>query len=176
MWKREGNKVVGYRIKTKEVTPEAMDLVGCWRIAAVERTEIDLSKPREQQTSKVEISYYVSSCPSSQLSDQQLLEAIFEHWASIENGVHRTRDMSLGEDACKIGRPVNARPPNGPAPDQPKKARDRTKAARNMVTLRNLVIGMWNLQVFKKRTKAVSLPSFCRQMTASRALRIMKKR
>ncbi len=176
MWKYEGGKLVGYRIKTKEVTPEEMDLPGCWRIAAVERVEYDPKRPKQEQTPKVEIFYYVSSCPSSQLSDQQMLEAIFGHWASIENGVHRVRDVSLGEDACKIGRPVNARPARGAPPGQSKQAQDRTKAARNMVTLRNLVIGLFNLEVFQKRTKAVSLPSYCRQMKASSAIKIVKKR
>lgn len=153
-----------------------MDLCGCWRIAAVERTVIDLKLPKEQQIPVVEISYYVSSCPRSQLSDRQLLEAIMEHWSSIENGVHRTRDVTLGEDDCQIGRPIHARAPGGPAPLEPKKATDRTKAARNMVALRNLLIGVWNLEVFKKRTQAPSLPSFCRQMNASHAIKLVKKR
>lgn len=150
--------------------------MGCWRIAAIERTVIDLKLPKERQIPVVEIAYYTSSCPCAQLNDRQLLEAIKGHWSSIENGVHRTRDVTLGEDDCQIGRPINARPARGPAPLEPKKATDRTKAARNMVALRNFLIGVWNLEVFKKRTKAPSLPSFCRQMKASHAIKLMKKR
>ena len=74
-WQREGNKRIGRRIKTLEVTPEEMDLAGCWRIAAIERTVIDLKLPKERQIPVVEIAYYTSSCPCAQLNDRQLRAA-----------------------------------------------------------------------------------------------------
>lgn len=66
-----------------------------------------------------------------------MLAAIVGHWDAIENGTLRVRDVSMAEDACWAAHP---------------------KAARNMVILRNFVIGLYNLLRFHK-TKAPSLPS-----------------
>jgi predicted transposase YbfD/YdcC len=83
------------------------------------------------------------------MSDEAMLKAIIGHWDAIENGVHRVRDVTFGEDACRVARPA---------------------AARNMVTLRNLAIGLYNLQKSQKKTTAPSLPSWQRSMTNSQAL------
>ena len=45
----------------------------------------------------------------SQKGGQQLLKLIVGHWDAIENGVHRVRDVTLGEDACRVARPKAAR-------------------------------------------------------------------
>ena len=63
---------------------------------------------------------------------------------------HAVRDVTFGEDACRVARP---------------------KAARNRVTLCNLAIGLFNLERKRGRTKAPSLPSWQRSMTPSAALR-----
>jgi len=69
-------------------------------------------------------------------------------------GSHRKRKLprvrvTLGEDACRVAPP---------------------KAARDMVTLRNLAIGLNNLLQYRGKTKVPSLPSCQRSMTASQAL------
>lgn len=138
------------RIKTLEVSPEEIGLCGCWRIAAVERVTIDLTRPKDQQQPATEIAYYVTSRTREEMSDDALLDAIVGHWAAIENGTHRVRDVTFGEDACRIARP---------------------KAARNMATLRNFAIGLYNLLLYRGETKAPSLPSWQRSMTASQALK-----
>jgi len=142
--------LVRRRIKTFDVSPEEIGLCGCWRIAAVERVTIDLTKPKDQQQPVTEIAYYVTSRTRQEMSEEALLAAIVGHWAAIENGTHRVRDVTFGEDACRVARPT---------------------AARNMVSLRNLAIGLYNLLLHRAKTKAPSLPSWQRSMTTSQALK-----
>jgi hypothetical protein len=94
------------RIKTLATTPEDIGLTGCWRLIALERTNIDLTLPKLQQKPETEIAYYVSSRTKGEASDDELLEAIVGHWDAIENGTHRVRDVSMGEDACRIAHPI----------------------------------------------------------------------
>ena len=114
----------------------------------MERTVLDLSGPDQAPT--VETGYYVTSRCAEEISPEELLEVSIEHWAAIENGTHWVRDVSLGEDACRIRHPT---------------------AARNMVTLRNLAIGLYNLEKHRGKIKAPSLPSWSRSMRDSEALR-----
>jgi len=79
-----------------------------------------------------------------------MLDAIVGHWDAIDNGTHHVREMSMGEDACRVADP---------------------KAARNTVTLRNLANGLYNLLLFKKKIQVPSLPSWRRSMTNSQALK-----
>lgn len=60
------------------------------------------------------------------------------------------RDVTFREDACRVARP---------------------KAARNMVTLRNFAIGLYNLLRHRGKTDAPSLPSWQRSMKATAALK-----
>jgi predicted transposase YbfD/YdcC len=132
------------RIKTFATTPEDIGLTGCWRLIAVERTTIERTLP------KTEIAYYVSSRTKAEAGGDEILDAIVGHWDAIENGTHRVRDVRMGEDACRVANP---------------------NAARNMVNLRNLAIGLYNLLGAQKKTKAPSLPSWRRSMKGSEALR-----
>jgi len=75
------------------------------------------------------------------------------HWSAIENGVHHSRDVSFGEDRSRIAQP---------------------SAARVMATLRNLAIGLYNLQQECPDANASSLPSWQRQLTASEAIRFLR--
>ncbi len=56
----------------------------------------------------------------------------------------------MGEDACQVANP---------------------NAARNMVNLRNLAIGLYDRLRVQEKTKAPSLPSWRRSMKGSEALR-----
>ena len=60
------------------------------------------------------------------------------------------RDVSTGQDACRIAHP---------------------KATRNMVTLRNLAIVLYNRLRVEEKTQTPSLPSWRRSMKLSAALR-----
>ena len=138
------------RIKTLATTPGDIGLTGCWRLIAVERTTIDLTLPKARQIPETEIAYYVSSRTKAEASDEELLETIVGHWDAIENGFHRVRDVSMGEDACRIAQP---------------------NAARNLANLRNLAIGLYNLLLAQNKIKSPSLPSWRRSMKGSEALR-----
>jgi predicted transposase YbfD/YdcC len=138
------------RIKSVSLSPEKTGLCGCWRFIAVERVTIALNQPKALQTPTTEIAFYASSHPKDEKDDAQLLRDIVGHWEAIENGVHRVRDVTFGEDACRVARP---------------------KAARNRATLCNLTIALFNLERKQGRTKAPGLPSWRRSMTASAALR-----
>lgn len=149
-WDKGHGKLVRRRIKTLELSPEDIGLCGCWRIAAVQRVTIDLTLPPAQQLPVTEIAYYAGSRTKDELNDADMLGAIVGHWEAIENGTHRVRDVTMGEDACRVAHP---------------------KAARNTVTLRNLAIGLYNLLLFQKKTQAPSLPSWRRSMSHSQALK-----
>ena len=149
-WDKGHGKLVHRRIKTLELSPEEIGLCGCWRIAAVERVTIDLTKPSAQQLPVTEIAYYVGSRTKDELPDADMLDAIVGHWDAIENGTHRVRDVSMGEDTCRVA---------------------DSKAVRNTVTLRNLTNGLYNLLLFKKKIQSPSLPSWRRSMTNSQALK-----
>jgi len=161
------------RIKSVELSPEQSGLCGCWRFIAVERVTIDLTKPSQQQTPETEIAYYASSHIVKERSDAQLLDLIVGHWGAIENGVHRVRDVTFGEDACRVGCPTRVDIENRKNGKRSTGLEARRKAARNLVTLRNLAIALYALQLDKKKTKAPSLASWRRSMPASKALRMI---
>ncbi len=101
-----------------------------------------------------EYSFYVTSLVAEEATAQELAQHIRDHWATCENGSHYRRDVSLGEDASQIsGR----------------------KAAQAMATLRNLVLGLFELQKDQGKTNAAHLPGWQRKMTASAALQLIKK-
>ena len=73
---------------------------------------------------------------------------------TIQNGSHYRRDVTLGEDASQIsGR----------------------NAAQAMATLRNLVLGLFELQKDQEKANAPNVPGWRRKMTASAALRLITK-
>lgn len=135
-----------------EVSPEEIGLTGCWQILAVERERMALAPIRGQpppEDGEPELGYYVTSLSHRETSDQALLDAVRGHWSAIENGVHHTRDVSFGEDRSRIAQQV---------------------AARAMATLRNLAIGLYNLEQDRCSAGATSLPSWQRKLTASEAI------
>jgi len=133
------------------VTPEDIGLVGCCQVVGVRREVIPMGKGESAKTD--ELGLYVSSCALEQHTDEEMMEIIRGHWSAIENGTHYRRDVSLGEDACRV--------------------RDRG-AASVLASLRNLAIGVYELEKHQERTKADSLPSWRRAQnftTAREALR-----
>jgi predicted transposase YbfD/YdcC len=134
------------------VDPEDATLTGCWQFIAVRRERQELQDGQLVKQSR-EYSFYVTSLDHDQASARQLVHHIRDHWAACENGSHYRRDVSLGEDASKIsGR----------------------KAAQAMATLRNLVVGLFELQKDKEKANATHLPGWQRKMTASAALKLIK--
>lgn len=45
--------------------------------------------------------FYITSLPPAEASPTRLLRLIREHWR-IENELHYVRDVSAGEDACRV--------------------------------------------------------------------------
>jgi len=142
---------VRWRIQRVSVSPEEAGLCGCWQFLAVwrERQELRAGKVVEQSE---EYSFYCTSAAPKQYSARQLLQSIRDHWGAIENGAHYRRDVSLGEDACRIGK--------------------RT-AAYVMATLRNLLLGLFELHQHRGKTKARTFPGWRRKLTNSKKIQLI---
>ena len=134
-----------------EVTPEEIGLCGCWQVIAVERVREPLGKGDRP---KPEIAFYATSLSAGESTEEQLLGLIRGHWDAIENGLHHRRDVSFHEDRCRI---------------------TKNSGAQVMASLRNLAIGLYDLQKDKGKTRASSLPSWMRQMTPSRAQKLLNR-
>lgn len=118
-------------------------MCGCWQFLAVWREQQYL---RQGEVIKEfdEYSFYSTSAAPEQYSAAQLLGVIRDHWAAIENGSHHRRDVSLGEDASQIS--------------------GRTRPYV-MATLRNLVLGLFELQKHRGKTRARTFMSWRRKLT-----------
>jgi hypothetical protein len=133
------------------VTPEEIGLCGCWQVIAVRREREELDPHAEGPSD--EIGYYATSIAPPERCEAELLEIIRGHWSAIENGVHHRRDVSFGEDACRVA--------------------DRS-AAHALATLRNLAIGLYEIQCSRERADAHGLKSWCRRMTVAAALKLLR--
>ena len=150
-WEKDHGRLERRRLKRCAVTPEQIGLCGCWQVVAVRRERVSLA-PRDPPSSD-ELGYYATSVTTDELNDAELLEVIRDHWSAIENGVHHRRDVSFGEDACRVSQ--------------------RT-AAHALATLRNLAIGLYELAHSRGRAEANGLQSWCRRMTVARALKRLR--
>ena len=128
-------------------------MCGCWQFIAVwrERQELRQGKVTEQSQ---EYSFYCTSAAPGQYSAQQLLAIIRNHWSSSENGSHYRRDVSLGEDACRIsGR----------------------GGSQVMAALRNLLLGLFELQKHRGKTKARTFPGWRRNLTRAQHIQLLTR-
>lgn len=135
------------------VDPEQAGLIGCWQFLAVWRDRQRLRRGEVIEQSQ-DYAFYVTSLVTEEATAEQLVQFIRGHWAASENGSHYRRDVSLGEDASQISGP---------------------NAAQAMATLRNLVLGLFELQKDQQKANAPHLPGWQRKMTASAALQLIKK-
>jgi len=130
------------RIARVAVSPEEIGLCGCWQVIALERYSQNPNQPAN--TASQEIGYYATSLALDERDDAAVLAAIRGHWSGSENGTHYRRDVTFGEDACRTA---------------------SRQGAAALASLRNLAIGLYELQKEGKRTKADSLRSWCQQQT-----------
>ena len=149
-WEKGHWRIERRRLKRGAVTPEQVGLCGCWQVIAVRRERISLREDIAQKSD--ETLYYATSIVAQEKSDDELLDIIRGHWGAIENGTHYCRDVSLGEDACRIA---------------------NRKSAHAMATLRNLAIGAFEIRRSQGLTTADGLKSWCKRMTVSEALKIL---
>jgi predicted transposase YbfD/YdcC len=143
--------LVRWRLQRVSLSPEEAGLCGCWQFVAVwrERQELRQGKVTEQSE---EYSFYATSAAPKQYSALQLLQSIRDHWSASENGSHYRRDVSLGEDASRIAGP------NG---------------AYVMATLRNLLLGLMELQKHRGQTQARTFPAWRRKLTNTQKIQLL---
>jgi predicted transposase YbfD/YdcC len=142
-----------WRLQRVSVDPQQAGLTGCWQFIAVWRDRQELRHGKVVDEAQ-EYSFYAASLVEEEASAEQLAQHIRDHWGACENGSHYRRDVSLGEDASQIsGR----------------------NAAQAMATLRNMVLGLFELQKDRQKTNAPNVPGWQRKMTASAALQLLKK-
>lgn len=151
-WEKEHGRLERRRIARVAVSPEEIGLCGCWQVIAVRRESLDLSEPGAKTT--VEVGYYASSLSVGQRDDAGMLAAIRGHWSAIENGTHYRRDVTFGEDACRV--------------------KDRNGAAV-LASLRNLANGIYELERESGRTRVDTLRSWCEQQTFSGAWPLLQR-
>lgn len=143
--------MVRWRIQRVTVSPEQAGLCGCWQFLAVWRERQELRQGKVTAQSE-EYSFYATSAAPKQYTAQRLLQAIRDHWAAIENGSHYRRDVSLGEDASRIsGR----------------------GGAYVMATLRNLLLGLMELQRHRGQNQARTFPAWRRRLTTTQKLQLI---
>jgi hypothetical protein len=101
-----------------------------------------------------EYSFYCTSAAPQQYTAAELLQFIRGHWSASENGAHYRRDVSLGEDACQIS---------------------GTTRAYVMATLRNLVLGLFELQKHRGQTAARTFPGWRRKLTNPQKIELITR-
>ena len=118
----------------------------------VRREVVPLGKGGSEK--REETGLYVTSCPLEQHTDAEMSEVIRGHGSAIENGTHHRRDVTLGEDACRVA---------------------HRGAASVLASFRDLVIGGHELEKHQERTRADSLPSWRRTRTFGSALAALRR-
>lgn len=142
-----------WAIQRVTVSPEEAGLCGCWQFIAVRREQKKLRKGKVVEEHE-EYSFYSTSAAPKQYTAQQLLQCIRDHWAAVENGAHYRRDVSMGEDASRIS--------------------GRT-GAYVMATLRNVVLGLFELQKHRQKTKARTVPGWRRRLTNTQKIQLITR-
>jgi predicted transposase YbfD/YdcC len=138
------------RLQRIALSPQEAGLCGCWQFIALWRQREELRQGKVIQKEE-EYQFYCSSLGQSEHTAQELVEVIRGHWSACEIGSHYRRDVTLGEDASQI-----------------------RKAAQPMATLRNLVLGLFELQKDREQTDSPFVPSWQRKMSASLAIQLIK--
>ena len=128
-------------------------MCGCWQFLAVWRQRQELRQDKVIKTSE-EYAFYCTSAAPKQYSAQRLLQAIRDHWGATENGSHYRRDVSLGEDASRIS---------------------SRNGAYVMATLRNLLLGLMELQRHRGKTQARTFPGWRRNLTVTQKIQLVTR-
>lgn len=140
-----------WRLQRASLSPEEAGLCGCWQFVAVWRERQELRQGKVVAQSE-EYSFYCTSAAKGQHRADQLLQVIRDHWSASENGAHYRRDVSLGEDASRIaGR----------------------QGAFVMATLRNLLLGLFELQKHRGQTTARTFPGWRRRLTNTQKIQLV---
>lgn len=90
--RRERRTLIASTELTPYLQPHWTDLGQIYRITR---------ERRESGKHTVEVAYRITSLKPDQADAARLLELDRGHWG-IENGLHHVRDVTLGEDACRV--------------------------------------------------------------------------
>jgi len=145
--------LVRWRIQRISLSPEQAGLCGCWQFLALWRERQELRAGKVTEPSE-EYAFYCTSVAPKQYSARQLLQTIRDHWGACENGSHYRRDVSLGEDASRISH--------------------RT-GAFVMATLRNLLLGLFELRQHRGKTKARTFPAWQRSLNTTQKVQLITR-
>lgn len=143
--------MVRWRLQRVSLSPEEAGLCGCWQFLAVWRERQELRQGQVIEEAQ-EYSFYCTSAAPTQYSACQLLAAIRSHWSACEIGAHYRRDVSLGEDASRIS---------------------RRNGAWVMASLRNTLLGLFELQQHRGKTKAHTFPAWRRKLTQTQKIQLL---
>ena len=80
---------------TPALNADLRDWPGLAQVVRVERER------RVNGVGAVEVAYFITSLDRSRANATRLVELIRRHWG-IENEGHQVREVSLGEDACRV--------------------------------------------------------------------------
>lgn len=150
-WEKRHWRIERRDIVRMPVEPEHIGLYGCRQIIAYRRECHELD-PRKAENEPLEIRYYVSSLAYDECTDEEMLKSIRDHWGGIENGTHLMRDVSMGEDKCRVR---------------------NTNAARILSSLRNLSVALYELALENNQTIVDSYTSWRRRMDFNSAHSIL---
>ena len=75
--------------------PSRIDFPGAKQIGRIRRERIVKGVPT------IETVCFITSLSRRRAKEEKLLKIARDHW-SIENGIHRVRDVTMGEDACTV--------------------------------------------------------------------------
>jgi hypothetical protein len=151
-WEKHHDRLERRHLARVAVSPEEIGLVGCWQVIAVKRERRSLAPAAPAPT--VEVACYATSLAPDELGAPELSRLIRDHWSAIENGVHHRRDVSFQEDACRV--------------------KDRV-GAEMLASLRNLAIGLYELELERGRTQAGSLRNWMKSQTFGNAHRLLRR-
>jgi len=133
------------------VTPEEIGLCGCYQVIAVRR---ECEPPGSSKgPASDEVLYYATSLYHDEADEEELLSIIRGHW-TIENGSHYRRDVTFREDHCRVS---------------------HRNVAHALASFRNLAIGLYELEREKGKAPVDSMPSWCRRMNFTGALKPLRK-
>ena len=134
------------------MSPEEIGLVGCWQVIGVKRDRQSLD-PAEPKT-EPEVGCYATRLAHGEMDPEEISAVIRDHGSVIENGVHYRRDVSFQEDGCRV--------------------RDRA-GAEMLASLRNLAIGLYELELDRGRTHAGSSRNWMKSQTFGNAHRLLRR-
>ena len=151
-WEKHHDRLERRHLARVAVSPEEIGLVGCWQVIAVkrERQSLDPADPKAEP----EVGYYATSLALEELDAEEISAVIRDHWSAIENGVHHRRDVSFQEDGCRVQHRVGA---------------------EMLASLRNLAIGLYELELDRGRTQAGSLRNWMKSQTFGNAHRMLRR-